>query len=788
MMRFLVLALGTLLFGCGTDEEAPGGGSDLIHNEVLEKLGVQTALPPLSGADGNPVQANYNPLSRKRRALRPLDEIYMAGVPSPAGGRQILRDDGSQAYTVLDMGAGDSAWAKLPKVSTAGDLDGDGREEVALLVLDNDPASSTYKQLTLRVVEDKAEAFAVKEVPVATLTDADLTHLESTLGGYYLKLDIGAGDIDGDGRDEIFAAAPGHLWVIDDREADKSYGIILEKSFPASGGASQFLRVGGGDTDGDGKAEMVVVDGQMDLATKTGTVTYHIYDELVETKSGQVKRDTISCELMTADVAVGDVDGDRLGEIVFSGRKSGEPTTHVVLVMDDGQSGYGFLKVDYSYNPIYSQDPTFVPLHRVETGDFDGDNVAEIVSFDQILDDLRTNQGLVKAATLPYDVGWSTVLAVGDVTNDHKDDIVFYRGSVQDALVVVYGTDSNGSYTSLHTFDIPDDLTYITLTTVNTDDDSVVLEFKGHQLRFSSPRVLAVMAAPPHHKDIPTDNTLAGTIFGKTASGTVETEKSLGFKVGWSYSSSGRFGPLFGTSFSVSLETSFDWITSKSTTIEVAYSYISAASSDKVVFTAVPFDVYFYEIVSSPRPDEVGEKMVVSIPRDPKILFVDRQFFNDNNGGFADIDGTVLGHTVGDPRSYPREAEIDKAGLVKDGGFYSNRMTVGQGNGFETVLISHTETTSQGRAFDLNIDVSIQVGIDFDIGLVSGSAKTGPKGGFHYGFSYSISAGEKSSFGAKVGNIIDGADWAKHRFDFGLYVQPTTFEGQKFPLIGYWVD
>jgi hypothetical protein len=307
-----------------------------------------------------------------------------------------------------------------------------------------------------------------------------------------------------------------------------------------------------------------------------------------------------------------------------------------------------------------------------------------------------------------------------------------------------------------------------------------VVEYQDREVLFTSPRVLAVMAAPPSYKDVPMDLGSAGTTFGKGTGSGAQSEQSLGFTVGFSVGVEAD-GLFASGSVKTSVEAAMDWVSSQSKEITKTYYYSGTADSDKVVFTTIPFDVYHYKVLSAPDPAAVGTTMVVNVPREPKTLYVDRAFFNANNGSFTDIGSDVLAHTIGDPRSYPREADLNKASLA----LYSDEtMTVGQGSGSQTIELSVVNTKTKGKSFDLNVKVEAEVSAGNR--LVKGTA--GVSGGFHYGFSYSISTSDTTVYSGTVGNILDGADWAKRRFDFGLYVQPTTIEGQKFPLIGYWVD
>lgn len=789
----VVVALsGCRLFMNSSPEEMETGFA-----ATLQALGVDTELGSLEDPDGGSVRADYNPFSTKRRYLNRITETYIAGTPYPGGGLQTVLDD-------VDAGGGvlysdNEAWAALPKVSASGDFDGDGREEVAVLVLNNNSGSAQYRQLSLRVVEDEDEGFAIAETLLDTIADLAPFTADGAAAGYYYKLDIAAADVDGDGRDEICVTCLSDLWVLDDRAG--GYKVLFSEHFPLLSGHSQYLRVAGADTDCDGKAEVVVAEGQMSAGT--GRVYYYMYDAGgSELDSGLVQAvDSVVYTLMSADLAAGDVDGDGLIEVVFAGRESGE-SVNQVLIMDDGRTGAGheFLPAHYQYGfaAPFVQPP---PIARVETGDFDGDGVAEIVSFLHILDYDAAGGGFDLLSSIPdaYTRTGSNefqheymLLAVGDMTADMKDDVSFFRREFN--LVwddhpchhVVWGMDSAGVYTKLYenvwniNFSTP--IQFPTLTCMNSDEDSALVEFTGHELLFTEPRILAVLAAPPSYADIAMDLVLAGTTFGQGSGSDVVSESSIGFTAGFSVGTEFE-DRLFSQSkfrFMATVEEAIDWISTSSLTIEKAYYYNGCADADKVVFTVIPFDVYYYRVLASPLPAEVGTTMVVNVPRKPQTIFVDRVYYNDNNGDFFDVGSDILAHSIGNPYSYPHESSIDKSALLAGGGFYTDSMTTGQGSGCQTVEICLSEGSGAGTSYDLNVGVEIEAGF--------GGFLMGRSAGFHYGYEYTVTTTDKTIFKGTVGNIIAPATWAANHFDFGLYVEPMRADDQKFTLINYWVE
>ena len=127
---------------------------------------------------------------------------------------------------------------------------------------------------------------------------------------------------------------------------------------------------------------------------------------------------------------------------------------------------------------------------------------------------------------------------------------------------------------------------------------------------------------------------------------------------GRKYSHRGKAKRLGGVGIKVTSKTkrtfkaSMDWTATASASIETTVSYSSGPGEDKVVFSSVPFDVYYYEVISSPDPKAVGETITINLPREPQTFSVSRTFFNDNNGEAMDIDERILPHTIGDPWSY----------------------------------------------------------------------------------------------------------------------------------------
>ncbi|MCE7733276.1 MAG: VCBS repeat-containing protein, partial [Candidatus Heimdallarchaeota archaeon] len=209
-----------------------------------------------------------------------------------------------------------------PEIAT-GDFDGDGRDEIAV-VFTFDNSSPLYQDIW--VLDDYQNDFA------QIWTSHIFTYLSSN--NYYptMDIDIATGDFDGDGRDEIAYSAAirdwgyyGQLAIIDNDFTFELFDLIH---------APEDLYVyktpvAAGDLDGDGRDEVV-------MGTAYGGVPasgdIHIYEYLPEDDSYELNT-SIGASFLDTWLDVGDVDCDGLDEIVGSGR-------HYTGVIDDAKHSY----------------------------------------------------------------------------------------------------------------------------------------------------------------------------------------------------------------------------------------------------------------------------------------------------------------------------------------------------------------------------------------------------------------------------------------------------------------
>ena len=744
--------------------EVPSAADAGQHNAMLSSLGLQTDLGSRKDPKGESVAADYNPFSRKVTTLFKQTELYSTGMTFK-GRREFMLDDKEAQYGQLLGMEGDTAWTDNYITSAAGDLDADGFEEVVVVVLNR-----TTWDLEVRIIEDESDGFRAETQLIMNIGDP---------GGYFgpmtsrhFGIDVATGDVDGDGKDEILITCVDDLYVLDGPDANLA--VIDSKQITGTVD-ERYLRVATGDLDADGIDEFVVTAGEFN---PNGVAEYYIFDSstrapLDDGVIGAQVEGTYH-KLMTADVQIADFDGDGLPEIGFAGVTPDRGMQGIALIMDDAKqpSPFEFMGVVGLDN-----NEGGAKMLATAAADMDGDREAEFIVGEDIYTlengELTTPFGN-EALPIPY----MDVLVTGDMTGDHRADIILLKESPTDGIFI-YGLDSSHQFRRLdHLADVERG-GYMTLCPVNVDGDSAAVEFLGNELLFTDPNIIAVLSSPPYHTGIDQNTDDSGTTFGKSEGQEVTKEQSIGFSVGYSFGA--EFEAPFGlasASFKATVDQSFNWTASESKEIETSIAYRSGPGEDKVVFTAIPFDVYYYKVLSSPEPEQVGTTISINIPRKPQTLSVDRELYNSNNGNEADITEEAIGHVIGDVWSYPRKAAKDA--LIKDGGLQSKLATVGAGSGSVILGISTTEGKGSGSSFDMSVGFEAEVGV--------GGITAGMSASFDYGYAVEVTNTESTFFEGEVGDIPSAKYSADLLYQFGLFTYSKSFRGQRFAMVEYWVE
>ncbi len=861
----LVLALVLVLSACGTS--SPGGGTDPDPNPgpgddpvaaSLDTLGVDTTATPRRAPDGSELGEDDAPLGASaslgepaeftdESAANPHMELVLAN-PDIAGSTPVsttfevrkleevaVTPTGTIEFgteTILaDLSDGND-WA-LPDGSdgnqfqtrravAAGDLDGDGFDEIAAIFVD-----ASDDVLKLRAFEDAAAGFTERTSSLAA-------------GASVESLSLLAYDPDGDGRDDLFAAIS-----YADRVELVSLAGSVSASYAIDGDATTtlnqqvdasrlYVRMSAGQLDYDQGLELGVVVNEAtgSSSSTSGLATYYLFDDaaagraLLRTGSVQANVSGIVAA-EAADVKLADVDGDGLDEVIFAGATnlawtcSDNDFRALLIALDDKPSGYtqlGAAVESLFYRNCSSAGGDWKRFFVfLTTPDLDGDGVHEIVANQFVFDNFANAAPFTRLAgiELPselfldnnFDRGqYLSVAAMemvaADVTGDGRQNVLIYHQNRPTmpvwgiSAVSTIGANANG-WAQLSEVAMPgtsngQGTARPIVVPANVDEDGPVLKYGegSYELVFTEPLIIAAMAAPPCQEGIQQNLGACVTRFGQGSSTTVDASLTVTVKASVTAGlEAGINVPIVGEIGSAKVTqtvtaTASAWA-GTAYTVEKTVTYTSGSLEDAVVFTSIPYDVYRYDIVSHPDPDLVGKQVVIRVPREPVTMIAERTFFNGAvSGSTARIDGNVFDHTPGDVSSYPSESRKDSLRSQYGGfaglGFLEFGPTgVGQGGGDTELEIAVSNEVSAGGSLGIEYEKSLE------------TTAFGVVGGFSVGYgaeaALSITSGSQTTYTGVVGSISE-SDFADNAYQWGIFTYVQDLGDQEFKVINYWVE
>ena len=205
---------------------------------------------------------------------------------------------------------------------------------------------------------------------------------------------------------------------------------------------------------------------------------------------------------------------------------------------------------------------------------------------------------------------------------------------------------------------------------------------------------------------------------------------------------------------------------------------------DKVIFTSIPFDVYYYTILSSPDSSQIGETISINVPREPDVYHQNTDYYNTHVYGDAlKIDTSILQHSIGDPFSYANSTDKFKKMTDHPEGMFSGEQIVGiSDSGSTSTLIGETITITDTYAYTLTVTLEAEV--------TAASITAGVSAGYKYGYTYETSVTTGIYIEGEVPDIPGWkADEGYPLYKWGLMSYPMEVEesNQKFTVVTYWV-
>lgn len=798
-----------VLTACPMDP-GPAPENDEIDDaaSILRALGVSAVDNPpdlvTTSTTGESVTIEnpgiWTPLKKTYSVFNPAAEVCQIGIPVGDYSSAMFGDGKNDSYASSVPITGNQTWqSTCAKRSCAADLNRDGLDEIVVFYTPTNGGST----LNVTVYSVGSGAFSTPVETSLTVSEYldDCTEIQtdychqngfsSVWANYTLDyFDITPADLDGDGADEILFRDYDTLHVLR-VNADGSTVTELEShtyDAPIQDAAA-------GDCDGDGKDEFLVSVQGLGCQLYDSSLDSDVLPDFIRPQSGADMY----------ELCFGDFDGDNIDEIVIVG--------NCPL---------------YSYARSYEYSPTGLMLKREMlssiTGqlydikslpravDIDGNGTDELCFSGVLCRDVLSSSP-IWYSSYTYQLYGIDDVQIGDVDGDGKEDIVVLGRKVSDSeyqsYIGAYGVGSNNDMERLLSKNhyvqsspetaLEDPSPAVTMAVGNFDRDSARVKYSGHQLQFTNPIVIAVLASPPYYSEIQAaeasyDPSGWTTSFGTSSSSTVGHAGSVGMSVGVSVEFEQGVN-IFGAeiaSFKASASFSAATTTEFSNTMSIGKSitYSCAGGEDRVIFTSIPIDVYSYTVLESPVPGDVGKTMTIEIPRNYSIYTVDKDFFNQNSGALPDIGSAVLPHTLGSPGSYPNGN--DKSELLTKYIGYSSQsaLPVGQYNpasgtsGGVTTLEIEVEEAEEAS-------VSVDLGYEVSIGAGAGGVTVSANLGFNVGYRYTMSTTEGTAFGGTIGNLPTSYyNSTSYLYSQGLFVyayeDPDSM--QTYWVVNYWVD
>lgn len=792
--------------GSTLDDDAAPLGASAAYNDPAEFSDESSANPTMELVMARNFFANDTLV---------VEEIDGAGV-TPGGDIEFGSED-----VLVDLSAGndwvtpvygdENQFQSLRDIA-AGDLDGDGFDEIAAVYVDQSDGV-----LKLRTFEDD---------------DAGYTERTSSLaaGADVRSVKLVALDDDGDGEAELLVAIS-----FDDRveltpivrsgsghALDDTAKVVLSQQVTDS---TLYVRLAAGQLDYDNALELAVVVNEVTGSSSTTAGLAHLY-VLDDANVGRAELESRSVQANVggvvaaeaADVSVDDIDGDGLDEIVLAGATNlawhcNDDFAALLVAYDDAVNGVAQLGAsveDLSYQncPAYQSWKRYFVF--VATPDLDGDGVHEIAANQLIFDNfanaapftLMADVALPASGFLtstPDDGQFlsvaTTALVAADVTGDGRENLMVYHQNRTSmpvwgiSGVSTIGANGNG-WAQLSTIATPgqhnsQETARPLLVPANVDTDGPVLKYGegSYQLVFTEPILIAALAAAPCQSGIAQNLGACTTKFGQGTSQTVDASLTVTVKASVSAGIEAGVNVPFVGKVGVNLKetvtaTASVWA-GAAYTVEKTVTYATGSLEDGVVFTSVPYDVYRYDILSHPDPELVGKQVVIRIPREPVTMIAERSFFNAAlPSATYQIGSNVFDHTPGDLGSYPTVSRKNSL-RSQYGGIEFGPKGVGQGTGETELEIAVSSEISAGGSLGIEYEKTVEA--------TSGVAMVGYSVGYGAEAALSITSGSQTTYTGTVGSIA-AADYAANAYQWGIFTYVQDVGGQEVEVINYWVE
>jgi hypothetical protein len=531
----------------------------------------------------------------------------------------------------------------------------------------------------------------------------------------YIPVAVSAGDVDGDGLDEVLAVASTDTFSV----CHMDEGGCDTWEFEDSG--FEMLDITAGDIDGDGRAEPILLfdwDGGRYLYA-VNTDAEEFGQEITEWVVGWEVDDG------PRSVSAGDLDGDMIAEVVG--------------LWDGEWLGW--------YN---AEIRTFSAI----TGEDGGE--------------------LALAITHELETDYAVDLTVGDSDMDDASEIYVLTEEGQIEKVVVSST---GTASTLDSSDPSVSSSPQRIALADHDGDSPRANLIGDTQACTGNTIPTIlMMLPPYDKDH--SNGVSGAAYGDSEdvweaySDTV----SLGMSVDVGYKAS--FGDLFGAELSTKLSMGVSRTLGIAHRKSVGSRYSISAQPElygskygAVVVSWGCFDGYTYEL-DDPEGyiDDDGGEFVMTIPTGGGVTLLSTQRYNAMSDVIDGLPRVDIPYTVGDVSSYPTSPEtLDGGTLDSSNLLFTDAVSY---------AVSDVGKVSWRMYVAKNVTNSVQLTQDIGIsaGVTVGGVSVGVGASYGWGQGYSLMVGESAFFNGTIPPLPDDLDTPEDEYSrYAYQVTPYLY-------------
>ncbi len=784
------------------------GLDDVSNVQLIDPLEFNSDEPPVDPNDDvlyKDTNTDLITTNKKRAVSGSLDsdfyeEVAVISWPDTGEGKLSIydHDEGSQYGTAVDVSLEiDSRPSGAYQYDIAmGDVDNDGFDEV-LVVGVIEGALAAERKGKVWIFDDKAGSYTL-------LHSVDLVgEFDAQEGNVGLdRVAITSGNLDDDVAIETVVVyylggrPSASVLILDDGENNydelKHDMVGEELAIPTAAVSSEvqrYLRVDTGDSDRDGRDEILVAWMKLDDIGKPSD-EYHGMFWLLDDKQFDFsvidERSTMHGEYFTgfdesdliAEAKLIDFDGDRMAEIFIMGK---------ILHLYTGTEGnpiepYYLDIVENQHRCGTTENDSMLLGHSISVGDINGDMRDDLVIY-------GTNPSIkvIGCEEIPHynpDTGelesvsnaFESIDSRGPYGAYNENAIVVATNVDQDSLIVQYGGD------------VPE------YTATPDPAEPIPMIHEEHTVYFGDNRLIAVVAAPPCADGIGQNLEGCSTGFGTTIGAGLSTgftvSKRVGALVGVEEEIQGGF--VFASvtlqKFEVEITAELELSAHIESTIEISRTVTdyTVYGEDIVIFSTTPYDRYTYQVVS--HSDEVadGKLITVDIPQRPKILTATREYYNSHNGEQMDIGPSILQHVPGQLDTYPRGNEVQSH-------FNLPNLMLGFVGPF-TVNVGHASKESQLElATELGVGAELTLNVDSMVKVCGATICGGVTEGFSLGSSIGMSLSTATTFISEVG-AIDAENYPIYNYDYGMFAytqlayDPVGKIMQNFIVVNHWVD